>query len=70
MSLMTGDCEYVDICNTEPPTPSPISAVYTNPPTSGSTPTVSTEVTGPPTLPDRDNRDSQQNPWFTVVGNP
>lgn len=52
MSLMTGGCEFTDICNTMPPTPAPFSMI-TNPPTTGSTPTVSTEVTGPPTMPDR-----------------
>lgn len=68
MSLMTGDCEYTDVCNTLPPSSAPF---VTNPPTSGSTPTVSTEVTGPPTLPNRpDNRGSPQDAWFTVVGNP
>ena len=51
-SFMNGSCDYVDVCNTEPPTPAPFS-LLTNPPTSGSTPTVSTEVTGPPTMPDR-----------------
>lgn len=52
-SLSRGDCEYTDICGTEPPTPSPSS--ITNPPTFGNTPTVSTELTGPPTLSDRGN---------------
>lgn len=76
MSDMTGECQYTDICNPLPPTQSPF---ITNSPTSGSTPTVSTEVTGPPTMPDRtgdgndqgednDNRNSQQ-AWFTIVGN-
>jgi hypothetical protein len=51
-SFMSGGCEFTDICNTMPPTPSPFS-MLTNPPTTGSTPTVSTEVTGPPTMPDR-----------------
>ena len=45
-SLYDGNCLYVDTCNT-------YFYTYTNPPSSGSTPTVSTEVTGPPTLPDR-----------------
>lgn len=51
-SFINGACEYTDVCNTEPPTPAPFS-ILTNPPTTGSTPTVSTEVTGPPTMPDR-----------------
>jgi hypothetical protein len=51
-SFMSGGCEFTDICNTMPPTPAPFS-LLTNPPTTGSTPTVSTEVTGPPTMPDR-----------------
>ncbi|KAL7478561.1 hypothetical protein ACHAW6_004321 [Cyclotella cf. meneghiniana] len=49
-SFLMGSCQYTDVCSTEPPSASP---VITIPPTSGSTPTVSTEVTGPPTVPGR-----------------
>jgi hypothetical protein len=45
-SFMSGSCNYVDICNTLPPSPAP--TFLTTP---GSTPTVSKETTGPPTMP-------------------
>ena len=32
-SFVNGNCEYVDECNTEPPTPTPISTVVTDEPT-------------------------------------
>jgi hypothetical protein len=68
MSLMTGDCQYTDMCNTLPPSPAPMVTIQ---PTFGSTPTVSTETTGPPTLPDRGDQNRESQPaWFTVVGNP
>jgi len=44
-SYMNGSCNYVDICNTLPPSPAPTIAS-----TFGSTPTVSKETTGPPTM--------------------
>jgi hypothetical protein len=47
-SFPNGGCDFIDTCNTY---------TATNPPTTGSTPTVSTEVTGPPTTPDRRGND-------------
>jgi hypothetical protein len=44
-SFVSGSCNYVDVCNTLPPSPAP---TFVNTP--GSTPTVSKETTGPPTL--------------------
>jgi hypothetical protein len=44
-SFINGSCNYVDECNTIPPTPSPTFIS-----TFGSTPTVSKETTGPPTM--------------------
>lgn len=44
-SFLNRDCNYIDICNTLPPSPSPTIAS-----TFGSTPTVSKETTGPPTM--------------------
>jgi hypothetical protein len=51
-------CNYVDECNSLPPTLAPIETTETPPPspsptmeaTFGSTPTVSKETTGPPTM--------------------
>jgi len=40
-----GSCNYIDICNTSPPSPAPTFIS-----TPGSTPTVSKETTGPPTM--------------------
>ena len=40
-----GSCNYIDICNTLPPSPAPTFIS-----TPGSTPTVSKETTGPPTM--------------------
>ena len=42
------DCPVYDMCNGMTPPPSP-AGIITAEPTMGSTPTVSTEVTGPPT---------------------
>jgi hypothetical protein len=44
-SFLTGSCGYVDICNTLPPSHAPTFIS-----TFGSTPTVSKETTGPPTM--------------------
>ena len=44
-SFMSGSCNYVDECNTLPPSPAPTFIS-----TFGSTPTVSKETTGPPTM--------------------
>jgi hypothetical protein len=44
-SFMTGNCNYIDTCNTLPPSPAPTIIS-----TFGSTPTVSKETTGPPTM--------------------
>ena len=46
----SGKCPFEDVCFPIPPTPTP-PAVNTPMPTFGSTPTVSKETTGPPTLP-------------------
>jgi hypothetical protein len=51
-SIYSGNCNYVDMCNT-----------YSNAPTSGSTPTVLTEVTGPPTMPDRRSSNKNKNDY-------
>lgn len=44
-----GKCMFVDVCNPGQPTPSP-TILITNEPTFGTTPTVSKETTGPPTM--------------------
>ena len=44
-SFMDGSCNYIDECNTLPPSPAPTFIS-----TFGSTPTVSKETTGPPTM--------------------
>lgn len=49
-TLISGGCTYMDLCSTLPPSPSPVVPISTIMPTFGSTPTVSTEVTGPPTV--------------------
>lgn len=53
----SGKCPYEDVCF--PPAPTPPAVIVSTPmPTFGSTPTVSKETTGPPTLPaDRVGRD-------------
>ena len=55
----SGKCPFEDVCFPIPPTPTP-PAVNTPMPTFGSTPTVSKETTGPPTLPaDRGGRNQR-----------
>ena len=46
-SAQAGTCEWVDVCV---PTSSPVTFIPTLMPTFGSTPTVSKETTGPPTM--------------------
>ena len=61
-SLKDRSCIYIDICNTLPPSPSPTFIS-----TPGSTPTVSKETTGPPTM--GSGRDDEENVSSVVTCN-